>query len=151
MSNSSQYSISTLHYALTFAGAVPFIVAATLTLLGVSALPWVGPVVSAVMVYGVIIASFMAGSLWGLQLALPRPTRLMLAFGSNVFAVGLWLAYLSGNIPLMLIGLIVVFIALVLIDVCLNVADIISRQYLYLRAVVTAIVVCCLGTVGVLL
>ena len=140
---------SKLQFYLPLAGALPFVAAATLSVLGVSALPWGGSVISVLMIYGLIIASFMAGVHWGQQLNLPNPIRTLLAVVSNIVALLLWGVFLSGNTPLMIIALAFTFVVLLLIDTWLSAEGVIHKHYLNIRAVVTTIVVGSLGVVGV--
>lgn len=128
---------------LTFAGAIPFVACAYLLMMNVVTVPILGSVVDVLSVYGLVIASFMAGAHWGnhLDLADDNKWAIRLPLYSNVIALGFWLGFLIlsaiGFIWLLVIG----FISLLVIDYSLHRAQIISDVYFKIRQYVTVIVV----------
>lgn len=128
---------------LTFAGAIPFVVCAFLLTVGVAAIPVLGQTQYILSIYGLVIASFMAGAHWGnhLSLADDDTWALKLPVFSNIIALALWFGFLglsaAGFIWLLIVG----FISLLLIDYGLCRAQIISDEYFKVRKYVTTIVV----------
>ena len=128
---------------LTFAGAIPFVACALLLVIGISDIPILGATADVLSAYGLVIASFMAGSQWGNHLDLSDDNKwaIRLPLYSNIIALGLWLGFLIlsaiGFIWLLVIG----FISLLVIDYSLHRAQIISHAYFKVRQYVTAIVV----------
>jgi heme/copper-type cytochrome/quinol oxidase subunit 2 len=102
-----------------------------------------GATADVLSVYGLVIASFMAGSQWGNHLSLADDNKwaIRLPLVSNVIAIVLWLGFLMlpvvGFIWLLVIG----FASMLMIDYGLNRARIITPDYFKVRIYVTAIVV----------
>ncbi|SNT70830.1 DUF3429 domain-containing protein [Psychrobacter sp. LV10R520-6] len=136
---------------LTFAGAIPFVVCAFLITVGVDAIPILGKTAHILSIYGLVIASFMAGAHWGnhLSLADDDTWAFKLPVFSNIIALGLWLGFLTlstfGFIWLLIIG----FVSLLVIDYGLHQAQIIRHDYFKVRQYVTAMVVISLIIAGV--
>lgn len=128
---------------LTFAGAIPFIVCAVFITIGIDAVRVLGETEEILAVYGLVIASFMAGAHWGnhLSLADDDPWAVKLPIYSNIIAIVLWLGFLSLSVAGFLWLLVIGFIGLLIIDYNLNIAGIISSKYLAVRKYVTLIVV----------
>ena len=128
---------------LTFAGTIPFIACAILLIMGVDAVRVLGKTEHILAVYGLVIATFMAGAHWGnhLELADNNPWAVRLPIVSNVIALMLWLGFLTLT-PVAFIYLLVIgFSSLLVIDYGLYQAQIISPTYFSVRKYVTAIVV----------
>ncbi|WP_201558693.1 DUF3429 domain-containing protein [Psychrobacter sp. 72-O-c] len=136
---------------LTFAGAIPFVVCAFLITIDVDAIPILGKTVHILSIYGLVIASFMAGAHWGNHLSLADDDTWVfkLPVFSNIIALGLWLGFLTlstfGFIWLLIIG----FVSLLVIDYGLHQAQIIRHDYFKVRQYVTAMVVISLIIAGV--
>lgn len=126
---------------LTLAGTLPFIACAVLSLFGVASIPPLGSPDAVASSYGLLIASFMAGTHWGQCLSLSTSPPLNLFITSNVTALFIWFAYLTGNIAVSLACQGVAFLVLLAIDYRLRSAGIITANYLRVRATATAIVV----------
>lgn len=128
---------------LTFAGTLPFIGCAILITLGIDAIIGLGETVTVLAVYGLVIATFMAGAHWGNHLGLnPEDDwAFKLPLFSNVIALLLWLGFLSLSIVGFLWLLIVAFVLLLFIDDGLHKCNIITRSYFKIRQYVTLIVV----------
>ena len=128
---------------LTFAGAIPFVACALLLAVNIDSLPYLGATTDVLSIYGLVIASFMAGAQWGNHLSLADDNRwaIILPLVSNFIAIGLWLGFLTlsaiGFIWLLILG----FASMLIIDYGLNRACIITQDYFKVRTYVTAIVV----------
>ena len=136
---------------LTFAGTLPFILCAILITIGVDAIRVLGRTEDVLTVYGLVIATFMAGAQWGnhLSLADDNSWAIRLPILSNIVALILWLGFLTLSIAGFIWLLIISFIALLTIDYGLYQAQIISAKYFSVRKYVTLIVVIAL-TVAVI-
>lgn len=128
---------------LTFAGTLPFILCAILITIGVDAIRVLGRTEDVLTVYGLVIATFMAGAQWGnhLSLADDNSWAIRLPIFSNIVALILWLGFLTLSIAGFIWLLIISFIALLVIDYGLYQAQIISAKYFTVRKYVTLIVV----------
>jgi hypothetical protein len=129
-----------LKHSLPYFGALPFLFAAVLLLLGVNSLPVLGEIARLVAIYGLVIASFMAGCHWGMHLTLGKPFSIWLPITSNVIAVFLWLVF-SMLPQIFMWGLIAAFLVLVMIDYCLDKQALLPTGYWKTRLMVTALVV----------
>lgn len=128
---------------LTFAGTLPFIACAVLLTIGVDAIRVLGKTEDVLAVYGLVIATFMAGAQWGnhLSLAGDNSWAYKLPIFSNIVALALWLGFLTLSTVGFIWLLIVSFIILLIIDYGLNNARIIDDKYFTVRKYVTLIVV----------
>ncbi|MDO1582206.1 DUF3429 domain-containing protein [Rhizobium oryzicola] len=123
---------------LTFSGAIPFAV------LAIPHLPLIDEAqrVNALLAYGAVIASFMAGSLWGLvQRDGQPPAGILIA--SNVAALLAWATLLMAPGRMALMIQFVVFAGLLLVDRELTSASQEPRWYWDMRIRITAIVSAC--------
>ena len=128
---------------LTFAGTIPFIACAIFITMGIEAIPVLGEVTRILAVYGLVIATFMAGAQWGnhLSLADDNSWAVKLPIVSNVVALVLWLGFLTLATADFIWLLILNFISLLIIDYGLCRAQIINAKYFTVRKYVTLIVV----------
>ena len=128
---------------LTFAGAIPFVACALLLVIGISDIPILGATADVLSAYGLVIASFMAGSQWGNHLSLADDDKwaIRLPLVSNVIAIVLWLGFLMLPVVGFIWLLVIVFASMLMIDYGLNRARIITQDYFKVRTYVTAIVV----------
>ena len=94
-------------------------------------------------VYGLVIATFMAGAQWGnhLTLADDNPWALRLPILSNIITLILWFGFLGLSTVAFIWLLILGFVSLLIIDYGLNQANIITTSYFKVRKYVTLIVV----------
>ena len=129
---------SNLIKLLTYLGALPFFLAIYLsftqqTFLGVEGVQWF-------LTYGLVILSFMAGTLWG-QVVNDSVRVKRIALGTNVITLVAWFAFLLNAPPIVLLLIALGFLALYLLE--LFVMSHIKRPnyYLGLRFRVTALVV----------
>lgn len=134
----------TLSRYLTYAGALPFIALAIAYALDVRLLPIVGSTKSALSAYTLIIVCFMAGSHWGLHLKLSGLWQWVLPLTSNSVAIVAWLAFLDFPFRSFLLTMSISFILLLLIDLTLSAKGYLSKGYIRVRVIVTAVVVTCL-------
>ncbi|WP_162199623.1 DUF3429 domain-containing protein [Psychrobacter urativorans] len=136
---------------LTFAGAMPFVLGSVFITIGIEAIPVLGKVTHVLSIYGLVIASFMAGAHWGnhLSLADDNTWAVKLPVFSNIIALALWLGFLLlstvGFIWLLVVG----FVSMLVIDYGLHQAHIINNDYYRVRKYVTMIVVIALIIAGV--
>ena len=128
---------------LTFAGTIPFVACAIFITLGVDAIRVLGTTEDVLCVYGLVIASFMAGAHWGnhLSLADDNPWAFKLPVFSNMIALVLWLGFLSLSTVGFLWLLVIGFIIMLIIDYALSQAQVISADYFKVRKYVTLLVV----------
>ena len=128
---------------LAFAGAIPFVLCAVFIIMGVDTIPVLGKTTHILSIYGLVIASFMAGAHWGNHLSLVDDDiwAFKLPIFSNIIALALWLGFLTlssaGFIWLLVAG----FVSMLMIDCGLHRAHIISNDYFRVRKYVTIIVV----------
>jgi hypothetical protein len=138
-----------LAIALTLAGALPFwLVAAYIALDPGGALvpfAWLS-----VLLYGAVIASFVAGLHWGLYLYSSAPMPLNLFLTSIICALAVWGVMLLPGLEPQLAGLAAVFAVLFVIDRCLWRAGVHERWFYRLRAAITGIVIAALALLLVL-
>jgi Protein of unknown function (DUF3429) len=128
-------------------GVLPFVAGALASALRVPVLPLIGLVQLAVLSYGLMIVSFMAGVHWGQYLSGVR-TRVDLLVSSNVVALAAWFGFLFLPNLYFCLLLIVLFVVLNSIDGHLHQQGVIDPQYRQLRSYVTAVVCASLLVVG---
>jgi hypothetical protein len=93
--NISDNSSSKTQMLLTYAGAFSFVFFAICVFFDIQNSPIFGNVIQSITIYGLIIASFMAGAHWGQQLNLKDKPKLLLQITSNINAIVLWIGYLN--------------------------------------------------------
>lgn len=120
---------------LPYAGALPFLCGAIFMVLNINELPLLGSTQAALLSYGLLIVSFMAGVHWGQYLSGARPS-VNLLFSSNAVALLAWFGFLVLPAILFCILLIALFATLYIIDLQLHT----NSQYLNTRRNVTALV-----------
>lgn len=123
---------------LTYLGAVPFYLALYLVttdqvLLGISGSHWF-------KTYGLVILSFMAGTIWGQVVSASVRVR-RLALASNALTLLAWFAYLLVSTQAMLIIMATGFVALYILEALIMTHVVRPDYYLALRLRVTALVV----------
>ena len=120
---------------LTYAGTLPFLAAC---LLAAYAPDFLGlNYDQLILTYGAIIASFIAGTHWGLYLYKDAPVNLFVH--SNIIALLAWVALLAA-IPGSSGLLIIAFVYLLFMDKQMALAGLIEPWYMRMRIVATAIV-----------
>ena len=133
-----------LYSVLTYAGALPFIACAALPFLGIDEWRNVGSVEFIARLYGLAIASFVAGSHWGTYLYNREASPSNLFLTSNAVVLAAWFAFLF-TIPVMTqFVLLLSFLYLLFVDYNLHKAGLTTTFYFRTRAYVTLIVCACL-------
>ena len=128
---------ATLIKALTFAGALPFLIALLFTFLGYEFLNVTGE--QWFLTYGILILSFMAGTLWG-QVVNQTTKVKAIAIATNFITLLAWFAFLLADTATVLIVNGFGFIALYLLESRLMTSVKRPSYYLPLRLQVTVIV-----------
>ncbi len=96
--------------------------------------------------YGLVIASFMSGALWGYRVAGREAMPAWLFTTSNVLALTCWFGFLLVSPKAYLLILSAVFVILLFIDSRLRRAGMLDASYLSVRRGVTLTVLASLGT-----
>lgn len=138
-----------LYLYLTYGGVTPFVFCAICLVLNIQAIPIFGDIKSILSSYGLIITVFMAGVHWGQQLKRDDCWSYYLPITSNIITIGNWAIYLTMPFQAILTAYIVSLIGLLIIDVKIYQADMISKSYFQTRCIVTSIVVLSLIMAGV--
>ncbi len=125
---------------LPYAGTLPFIIAVILLLSGHRLIPPYTTVGYMAISYGLVISSFMSGSLWGI--ALRQPGYIPLLIISNVITLTAWLSFLTQSFAVTALITAILFLYLLALDYKLQILH--FKDYLKTRRNVTAIVVGCL-------
>lgn len=130
-----------LYTALSYAGAIPFVLCALLPFVGIDTVPNVGRLNLVVETYGLAIASFVAGSHWGTFLYNREicPTNLFVT--SNIIVLACWFAFLLTGPVLTVFVLVLAFAYLLLIDLTLHKAQLTTDGYFAVRRNVSYIVI----------
>jgi hypothetical protein len=140
-----------LYSLLTYAGALPFIACAVLPFAGISEIPNAGSFDYIARVYGLAIASFVAGSHWGTYLYNREACPTNLFVSSNIVVLASWFAFLLAIPVVALFVLLLSFLYLLFVDYRLYKAKLTTNHYFRMRAGVTAIVCLCLAVIIALL
>ena len=132
---------NTIAFSLTYLGLLPFVVCTILCLFGYTSLPVVGNISSVFMHYATVIASFMAGTHWGVTISRCLDNTLLLC-GSILTAIAVWLlaSYASFNIACIVLSFL--FFYCLLMDRFFLQNGLISEAYFQVRVRVTIVVVC---------
>ena len=135
---------------LTYAGAIPFIFCAACLFADIHQIPKLGSIEKILSVYGLLIASFLAGAHWGQHLHINKAHwNSSLAIFSNIIAVLLWLGFLVLNFKILIGMFIATFILQLTIDYRLLKMSIITHHYFQTRFFVSAIVITSLIISGI--
>jgi hypothetical protein len=135
---------------LTYAGGLPFVIGAACLYYQVTSLPYLGNTEQALSVYILIIASFIAGSYWGLQVSSDHKESTNLALFSNIVALLLWVSFLRLSFHKLIFLYAFTFIAFLLIDSRLHRLAIIKTGYYHLRCRITLVAVFSLCSIEVM-
>ncbi len=136
-----------LYTQLTYAGALPFIACAVLPVLGVEGLPNIGRLDRIAAIYGLAIASFVAGSHWGTYLYNRELSPINLFVTSNVVVLAAFFAFILTGTALTIFTLMLSFGYLLFVDLSLKRADLITDYYYGMRLRVTLIVLVSLAVI----
>ena len=147
MNNDTGRKKSRLTSTLTYAGAIPFVLAAFCMYWDFERLPIIGDVQKVIDLYGLVIVVFIAGSHWGLSVNLFDKQRIFLIIISNFFTLTALVSYIwLISIPFQL-SLIVILLMLLMIDYWLFFKKINSQDYVLMRLIVSIIVIISLSFV----
>ena len=131
-----------LYPFLTYAGTLPFIFCATCLISGVDVIPILGDTEKVLSVYGLVIASFIAGAHWGQHIIVNDGLwSQSLAILSNAIAVLLWFGFLLLSFKILWSIFAAAFIVLLIIDYRLFQMDVITLHYFQTRILVSCIVI----------
>jgi hypothetical protein len=142
-------TLKILQKNLTYVGTLPFVLSALCLILNIRTIPFLGDISHLLNVYGLVIASFMAGSHWGQHLSLTDKWTVYLPALSNINAVLLWLSFILFPVKVFLYVLGLSFLTLLLIDKILFQEGHISSAYFRTRCIATLIVVLSLLISGI--
>lgn len=142
-----QHAKSPIVSSLTYAGSLPFVIVALLTIAGIRDLPLVGNIIYVLQTYGLVIASFMAGTYWGQGIATKEALPINVYVASNVLVLALWVGFLISPMKSFIGLLMIIFPLWLWIDYIFQKQGIISRSYWTLRFRVTMIVLLALLTI----
>ena len=135
---------------LTYAGIIPFALGAISLNFHIEDIPPLGTVKHVMSVYGVMIASFMAGAHWGQHFQIKnRFGNFYLPVVSNIIVLILWVSFLMLSFKMFMVMLVVGFVALLGVDYYLAKINVITNHYLQTRLYVTIGVVVCIAVSGV--
>lgn len=128
-----------IYTALSAAGLVPFLVAVLMAALGVESLGPFGSALDIATSYGLAIACFLAGVLWGIYLHEGPEPPLNLFVVSNAAVLAAWFPFVLATAAITIVCLVAVFALLLYVDRRLLKAGIIDASYFRVRFAATAI------------
>lgn len=136
-----------------YAGALPFLFGAVYFLFGwAEYMPGIsGSTMQHIVgIYGLVIASFMAGSLWGLHLnSTDKTVTIYIPILSNIAALALWVFFVFLAFSELMLAYSVMLLGLLAVDRQLCGKGVISQEYLQTRIIVSLIVIACLLTMAI--
>ena len=128
-----------IYSALTIAGVTPFLACALLPLAGIDAIEPLGKLDQLASSYSMAILCFLTGIHWATQLYARDRAPLNLFIGSNVVFLAVWIAYVASGLTWALSTQLVAFPLLLSVDFRLQRVGLISRHYLGMRFIATAV------------
>lgn len=128
-----------VYSALMLAGAAPFLACALLPIAGVEELGRLGRLDQLASDYGLAILCFLTGIHWATQLYARAAARFNLFIGSNVVFLAVWVAYVASSLQWALATQLLAFPLLLAVDFQLAEQGLISRHYLRMRFIATAL------------
>ncbi|HHT0594509.1 TPA: DUF3429 domain-containing protein [Legionella anisa] len=126
--------------SLTYLGAIPFLVAALCSLLGVNELPYLGATQPLLYSYATLIASFMAGTHWG-YVVRSNSTYNLILFTSVTIVLILWVSWSSTSKSTYPAFLVAIYLLLWVLDYLLLKDNYEERFYFKLRTGITTLVI----------
>ena len=136
---------------LMYAGTLPFILSAICLMLHIQELPLLGSTEVMLSAYGIVIASFLAGSHWGQHLHINKSHwSIALPILSNLIAVALWIGFLTLSFRMLVALLSIIFVILLMIDRQLLKGHFITDLYFKARFFVSSIALVSLMLSGLL-
>lgn len=124
---------------LILLGVTPFLACALLPFVGVEEIAGLGRLDQLASSYGVAILCFLTGVHWATQLYARDAVPFNLFVGSNVVFLAVWLTYAAADLQWALATQLVAFPLLLAIDFQLLQKDLVTRHYLRLRFIATAL------------
>lgn len=129
----------------TYAGLLPFLICAALPLAGIGTIPLLGTYAHIAASYAAIIASFMAGTHWGLAMTVPGRTGTAILTLSVIIALAAWFAVLVLSPVIAITAFIKIFALLLIGDIILYRRGLIGTAYFRMRLIVTGVVILALS------
>lgn len=133
MSDSKTYSV------LAMAGVTPFVACALLPLVGIESIEPFGRLDRLAATYGLAIVSFLTGVHWATQVYEPQQSAFNLLIASNVVFLFVWFAFVLGSLDVALVAQLLSLLTLLGIDRWLYTTGLLTRHYLTVRTVATAL------------
>ena len=130
---------------LTYAGSIPFLLGAFLLIADIGTQKSISNIQHLLSVYGLVIGSFMAGTLWGQQLDENSGWQRYVLLCSNTIALALWAAFVIFSFTSLMVAYAISFLALLLVDYQLSENGMSNVAYFKLRFRATIIVVLAIG------
>lgn len=128
-----------IYSALTLAGVLPFLACALLPVAGVDSIEPFGPLDRLASNYSMAILCFLTGVHWATQLYARERAPFNLFIGSNVVFLAVWIAYVASSLEWALATQLVAFALLLAVDFQLQQGGLVSRHYLGMRFIATAL------------
>jgi len=128
-----------IYSALTLAGVTPFLACALLPIAGIEAVEPLGRLDQLASDYSMAILCFLTGVHWATQLYARDRAPFNLFIASNIVFLAVWLAYVASSLTWALATQLVAFPLLLAVDFRLQQSGLISRHYLGIRFVATAL------------
>ncbi len=125
---------------MTYLGAIPFLVAALCSLLGVNELPYLGATQPLLYSYAALIASFMAGTHWGYVVG-SNSTYNLILFTSVIIVFILWVLWSSTSKSTYPAFLVAIYLLLWVLDYLLLKYNYEERFYFKMRTGITTLVI----------
>ena len=118
---------------------MPFLACASLSAAGIEDIEPFGRLDELASNYGMAILCFLTGIHWATQLYAREKVPFNLFTGSNVVFLAVWIAYVASSLTWALATQLVAFPLLLAVDFQLQQRGLISRHYLRMRFVATAL------------
>lgn len=128
-----------IYSMLILVGATPFLACALLPLVGVEEIAGLGRLDRLASSYGVAILCFLTGVHWATQLYEKDAVPFNLFIGSNVVFLFVWITHVATDLQWALATQLIAFPLLLAVDFQLLQRDLITRHYLRLRFIATAL------------
>lgn len=128
-----------VYSALMLMGVTPFLACAVLPITGIEETAMLGRLDELASSYSVAILCFLTGVHWATQLYERDAAPRLLFIGSNVIFLVVWIAYVVADLPWALAIQLLAFLLLLAIDLQLLRRELISRHYLRMRVIATAL------------
>ncbi len=128
-----------IYTTLALAGVLPFLACAFLPVMGIERIAPLGPLDELASDYGVAILCFLTGIHWATQLYAPGKVPFNLFLGSSVVFLAVWIAYVATSLSWALATQLLAFPLLLAIDFRLQQGGLITRHYLGVRFIATAL------------